>query len=232
LSCAHWLNWKCGVGLNAAREKVRVARALEDLPRIAAAFAAGELSYSKVRAMTRVATPESEEYLLMIARHGTASHLERLVRGYRRMKRIEETAQANGAHAMREVTWYWDDDGSLVFKARLPPERGALVVKALAAAEQALRETVRRAWTLPRKRASRAGTAGRWIWTWRWTGCCSAIARRRPSSMSHRDPISTSNLAEHLALTASLDPPGSPITGSYPLRGQRLAALRGRRRGV
>ncbi len=61
MSCAHWLNWKCGVGLNAAREKVRVARALEDLPRITAAFAAGELSYSKVRAMTRVATPESGE---------------------------------------------------------------------------------------------------------------------------------------------------------------------------
>ena len=54
-SCAHWLNWKCGIGLGAAREKVRVARALEELPRIAAAMAEGRLSYFKAREMTRVA---------------------------------------------------------------------------------------------------------------------------------------------------------------------------------
>ncbi len=54
-SCAHWLNWKCGIDLGAAREKVRVARALETLPKIAAAMAEGRLSYAKVRAMTRVA---------------------------------------------------------------------------------------------------------------------------------------------------------------------------------
>src|ERR1700676_5287665 len=83
-SCAHWLNFKCGLNLGAARQKVRVAHALAGLPRIAASMARGELSYSKVRALTRVACPATEETLLMIALHGTAYHVERLVQGYRR----------------------------------------------------------------------------------------------------------------------------------------------------
>ena len=74
-STAHWLNWQCGIGMTAAREKVRVARALENLPEIHAGFASGEFSYSKVRAMTRVATPANESVLVSIARHGTASHV-------------------------------------------------------------------------------------------------------------------------------------------------------------
>src|SRR5436190_10481292 len=72
-SCAHWLNWKCGIAMGAAREKVRVARALESLPKISAAMERGHISYSKVREMTRVATAQNEDYLLMIAEHGTAS---------------------------------------------------------------------------------------------------------------------------------------------------------------
>src|SRR5437762_11650412 len=82
-STAHWLNWQCGIGMTAAREKVRVARALEHLPEIGAGFASGEFSYSKVRAMTRVATRANESVLVSIARHGTASHVEKLVRKYR-----------------------------------------------------------------------------------------------------------------------------------------------------
>ena len=66
-SCAHWLNWKCGIAMGAAREKVRVAQCLQHLPLIDAAFASGQISYSKVRAMTRVATADNEEFLLMIA---------------------------------------------------------------------------------------------------------------------------------------------------------------------
>jgi hypothetical protein len=73
-SCAHWLNMQCGIGMNAAREKVRVAHALKELPGISEAFRKGELSYSKVRAMTRVANEHNENYLLMIAPHGTARH--------------------------------------------------------------------------------------------------------------------------------------------------------------
>ncbi|MGH7306416.1 MAG: DUF222 domain-containing protein, partial [Candidatus Rokuibacteriota bacterium] len=71
-SCAHWLSWRVGLDMGAAREKVRVARALEALPRLAAALARGELSYAKVRALTRVATPATEARLLAVGRAGTA----------------------------------------------------------------------------------------------------------------------------------------------------------------
>src|SRR3954471_11187737 len=77
VSCAHWLNFKCGVALGAAREKVRVACALEQLPKIAAAMGRGAVSYSKARAITRIASAENEDYLLSIALHGTAHHVER-----------------------------------------------------------------------------------------------------------------------------------------------------------
>ena len=133
-SCAHWLNWKCGIGLGASREKVRVANALASVPLIRAAFQKGEISYSKVRAMTRVATPETEAYLLMIAQHGTASHVETLVRKYRQVACSEATAQANEQFAERTVTHYYDEDGTLVIKCRLAPEQGVLVIQALDAA--------------------------------------------------------------------------------------------------
>ncbi len=102
-SCAHWLTLKCGIGTVAAREKVRVARALESLPAITDAFREGRISYSKVRAMTRVATPENETILLQIALHGTATHVERIVRQYRRVERLEEAAQALEQHRQRFV---------------------------------------------------------------------------------------------------------------------------------
>jgi hypothetical protein len=92
-SCAHWLNFKCGLNLGAAREKVRVAHALEGLPRVAASMARGELSYSKARALTRVACPATEENLLMIALHGTAHHVESIVRLYRRAQQAEELSR-------------------------------------------------------------------------------------------------------------------------------------------
>src|SRR5579859_4476386 len=133
-SCAHWLNWQCGIDLGAAREKVRVAHALEKLPRIAGAMARGELSYSKVRALTRVACENTEEYFLSIALHGTAAHVEKLVRGYRRAKESEELSRAAQQQASRHVSHCYDEDGSLVLKARLPAEMGALVLKALEAA--------------------------------------------------------------------------------------------------
>jgi hypothetical protein len=131
MSCAHWLNFKCGMGMNAARERVRVARALAELPKISAAFETGTVSYSKVRAMTRVATPENEDFLLNIARHGTAYHVETLVRKYRRVQMQRDVDTANAIHVTREMTYYWDDDGALVFHGRLPAEQGALILKAL-----------------------------------------------------------------------------------------------------
>ena len=80
LSCACWLSWRCGIALGAAREKVRVAHALACLPLIDDALACGQISYSKVRAMTRVATPENEANLLQIALHSTAAQLEKTCR--------------------------------------------------------------------------------------------------------------------------------------------------------
>jgi 5-methylcytosine-specific restriction endonuclease McrA len=133
-SCAHWLNWKCGMSLGSARERVRVARALPVLPEISAAFREGRVSYSKVRAMTRVATGKNENKLLQIALHGTASHVETQVRLYRKTKRIEALEEENLRHGHRELSWYIDDDDYWVFKGRFTPEQGALLQKALEAA--------------------------------------------------------------------------------------------------
>ena len=133
-SCAHWLNWKCGIAMGAAREKVRVARSLENLPKISAAMERGELRYSKVREMTRVACAATEDYLLMIAHHGTAAHVERMVRGFRRAKDAEELTREALQQAERSVTYQYDADGSLLLKAKLPAEVGAIVLKALEAA--------------------------------------------------------------------------------------------------
>ncbi|WP_163506986.1 HNH endonuclease signature motif containing protein [Fodinicola acaciae] len=87
LSCAHWLAWKCGLSLPTAKERLRVARTLENLPKLRAAFARGEVSYSKVRALTRIGTPELDDRLLALALSGNASHVERVVRGFRRGNR-------------------------------------------------------------------------------------------------------------------------------------------------
>ena len=130
-SCAHWLNWKCGIGMNAAREKVRVANALGELAKISASFAKGEISYSKVRAMTRVATPDNEDYLLMIAHHGTAYHVETLVRKYRRAKKLQDLKEANKQHDERTMQVYYEHDGAIRLHVRLPAEKGALVLKAI-----------------------------------------------------------------------------------------------------
>jgi len=137
-SCAHWLNWKCGISLGAAREKVRVASSLAVLPEIRTAFARGELSSSKVRAMTRIATPDNEDTLMNIARHGTATHVEKLVRYYRRMSEGDAIENANRQHANRSLHYFTDDDGSLVIKGQLPAEVGAVVVKAIEAAMDAI----------------------------------------------------------------------------------------------
>src|ERR1700722_16513849 len=130
-SCAHWLNFKCGLHLGAAREKVRVAHALSGLPKIAAAMARGELSYSKVRAVSRVACAATEENFLMIALHGTAYHVENLVRGYRQAQQAEQLSREAQQHVNRSVSYEYAEDGSLVLKARLPAVAGALGIQGL-----------------------------------------------------------------------------------------------------
>jgi hypothetical protein len=149
-SCAHWLSWRIGLDLGAAREKVRVARALSTLPLLAQALARGELSYAKVRALTRVATPETEARLLGVGRAGTASHVERIVRGWRCMDRKAEARESKRLHTSRALHVYQDDDGTVVLRGRLEPEVGALFMKALAAARETLYKRARGEATAPR----------------------------------------------------------------------------------
>jgi hypothetical protein len=120
--------------MNAAREKVRVAHALADLPRISKAFSRGKVSYSKVRAMTRVATPENEELLLRIALHGTASHVERAVRQYRRVRRTEALVAEKERHERRRVFWRMEEDGSWCLFGRFSPDQGERIMKAIESA--------------------------------------------------------------------------------------------------
>ncbi|WP_255649560.1 HNH endonuclease signature motif containing protein [Frankia sp. ArI3] len=135
-SCAHWLAWRCGIGLRTAREQVATARALEGLPVLRAAFAAGTVSYAKVRAVTRVAEPATEELWLARARRCSAGQVERLVRSYR---------QANGdpkvRRAARRVAWTFDGDGMLCLRAVLSPDEGARLIAALDAARASLEDT-------------------------------------------------------------------------------------------
>jgi hypothetical protein len=128
-SCAAWIAWRCGLTPRAAREHVRVARRLRELPATRAAFAQGAVSYAKVRALTRVASAESEEDLLQLARVLTAAELERTVRCYRRVTTVEAREQLERAF----LSVFWNPDGSLELHGRLAPEDGALLLRALEA---------------------------------------------------------------------------------------------------
>jgi 5-methylcytosine-specific restriction endonuclease McrA len=157
-SCAAWLSWRVGLDLGTARERVRVARALGALPALAAALGRGELSYAKVRALTRVATPATEARLLAVGRAGTAAHVERIVRGWRRVDRHVEARQAARQHAGRALQVYEDEDGTVVVRGRLAPEVGALFLRALEAARETLYQRTR-ATTTPTPAATAAGGA-------------------------------------------------------------------------
>ena len=137
-SCAQWLAWRVGMQRGVAREHVRVARALASLPRLADALASGELSYSKVRALTRVATPETEERLLAVGKAGTACHVERIVRGWRRVDQIAEARETAQRHKARGVQVYEEADGMVVIRGRLTLEAGAALRQALDAARETL----------------------------------------------------------------------------------------------
>ena len=133
-SCAHWLSWRIGLAPGAAREKVRVAHALAKLPRLSEAMQRGAVSYSKVRAVTRVATPATEQALLDVALAGTAAHVEQVVRTWRRVDRAAEQAEDRRRHESRALHTWVDDDGMIVVRGRLAPEVGAVLRRALEAA--------------------------------------------------------------------------------------------------
>lgn len=162
-SCAHWLSWRTGISLGPAREKVRVARCLPSLPRISAAFAKGGISYSKVRALTRVATPDNEDELLTFADHGTTAHVERLVREWRRLDRGDAYQAVRDAR--RGLSIYLADDGSYEIRGQLGPEVGALLAKALEATEEKLYREQRAAGTEHETTAAerRADAFGLWL---------------------------------------------------------------------
>ena len=129
-SCAAWLAWKCQVAPGTAREHVRVASALRTLPVITGEFAAGRMSYAKVRALTRIATPQSEASLAELAGPMTAGQLERFVTAHRRVSAADDQR----ASAQRRLSYRVDDDGSLVMSVRLPATDGTVVLQALRAA--------------------------------------------------------------------------------------------------
>ena len=131
-SCAAWLSWQVGLDARSAREKVRVARSLAEMPHVAAAMELGHLCYSKVRAITRVATPATEESLVNLALVSTTAQLERIVAGTRRAI-ADVNSGAERRWAGRRLDHRIDDDGMVVVSMRLTPDDAAVF---LAAVEQ------------------------------------------------------------------------------------------------
>ena len=137
-SCAEWLAWRIGTKIGTARERVRTARALERLPQTADALKLGTISYAKVRALTRVATPEREAELLEFARAGSAAKLERTVRMWKKLSRDAELTAEQARRRSRTFSVFVDGDGMYVVKGRLEPEVGAVLMRAVEAASDAL----------------------------------------------------------------------------------------------
>lgn len=136
ISTAEWLGWRCGIAKRSAREHVRIARRLEDLPIVAARFRAGELSYSKVRPLSRAATEATEASLVDLALGTSASQLERICSSLRRALSIDDERIA---YERRHLNYFWEEDGSLSVRGLLSGEEGALLVKALELARELLR---------------------------------------------------------------------------------------------
>ncbi len=130
-STAHYLNWRVGVSMRTAFERVRVGRTLLGLPVLRGAFSRGELSYSKVRAVTKMACRENDAELVELARHATAAQIERIAAGVSKVRSRDRAAAK--AHVERYLHYSWDADGSLLIWAKIPPEHGAVVLEALRA---------------------------------------------------------------------------------------------------
>src|SRR5688572_15958512 len=129
--CAEWVAWRCGISLSAAREKVRTAHALRALPAISTAFAEGRLSYSKVRALTRVAHTHDEDLLLAYALTATAARVEERCRQIRNVQ-PGSVQRAQRAWAGRALTM-WRDEARGVMRLTLevPLDEGELIARAL-----------------------------------------------------------------------------------------------------
>ncbi|MCW2621534.1 MAG: endonuclease [Frankiales bacterium] len=129
LSCAHWLSLHLGLGIATAREKVRVARALVELPQVAAALGSGRMSYAQVRAVSRVATAQDQQTWVELARQASGAQLEKLARGVRRARKVDEdAADPERARWRADIKTRYDDDGTMVITVRLPAEEGAVLL--------------------------------------------------------------------------------------------------------
>lgn len=139
-SCAHWLSWKCGMSLHTGREYVRVAKALRPLPAMRKAFEQGNLSYSKVRALTRVTTPSNEKQMVRLGREAPAAQIDRLTAGLRKV--ADNESGKSKAPERFQVRWHWDPDtGDFVIKGRLAAQDGARILAALTSAERERTQT-------------------------------------------------------------------------------------------
>ena len=136
-SCAEWLAWRCGLSVSAAREHVRTAHALRGLPAISAAFAAGKLSYSKVRALTRAAHLHDEDLLLAYALQATAAQVEERCRQIRNVA-PESAEEAQRTWRRRSLSiWRNAANGTLRITVELPIEEGEIVARAIERAVEA-----------------------------------------------------------------------------------------------
>ncbi len=137
-SCAHWLSINIGVDLYTGGEMVRAGHALESLPLLRAAFEDGRLSFDKIRAVTRVATPVDDEVWTSMALHASGAQLARICRGVRQALDVDDPRRAGDALLNRGVRTWWRDDGMFQLMAVLPPEDGAIVEAAVEAAARVI----------------------------------------------------------------------------------------------
>jgi hypothetical protein len=131
LTGAQWLSFHAGFNLQTGRELIRVGQALRELSGCAAAFTSGQLSFDKLRAITRVATPADEEIWVELARQASASQLSRICQEYRRAVRVDDPERAEEQLARRGLWSTWDQHGMLQLTALSPPDDGALVMATL-----------------------------------------------------------------------------------------------------
>jgi len=157
--CAEWLAWRTGMDPRTAREHVRVARSLEALPETSRSMSRGRLSFSKVRALTRVAAPDTEADLLELAEGSTAARLEVMVRAWKKGTRQDEAARAREIHRLRRLSIVPDEEGMYVIRGRLEPEIGALLMRAIDAASDALYREEPRPERRPERREDAAAVA-------------------------------------------------------------------------
>ena len=139
ISPAHWVAWRCGMTQHRARRFVDLARNLSDLPKTSESFRRGEISFDQAECLAEAATPNTEEELLTLAHTSTASHLKKIVSGYKTALRSMHSAQLRSA---RYLSTSYGADGSFRLSGRFTPEEGAIIRKALYKAQEELKREV------------------------------------------------------------------------------------------